>query len=82
MTQEEFTVQNSKVSEYSRLQDKEKKYTYARNLIEMGILNIVTAYQKQVCINENRDLEEKIVSAICNVYDNELELIKKQMEEL
>lgn len=80
MTQEEFINENSRVSEYSRLQEKEKKYTNARNLIENGILNITTAYQRQVGFSDNRDLENKIVEAICNIYDEEIKTINKMME--
>jgi len=52
------------------------------NYIRNGIISITTSYQHEITFYLNKEFEEKIVSAILQVYENEIDKTEKAMKSI
>ena len=62
--------------------NKLKKLISDMNYIRNGIISITTSYQHEITFYLNKEFEEKIVSAILQVYENEIDKTEKAMKSI
>lgn len=82
MTTEEFDKEKNRVELYDKLSKRKGKLFSERMSIGDGLLKIISAYQREITYKDEYELQKDIISAICSVYDQEIESTIEQMEEL
>jgi hypothetical protein len=82
MTQEEFNNEKERVDAYDRLFKRRTKLQNDGSDISKGILKIVAVYQNEISYINDYELKEKVVTAICSVYDDEIKQLEDEMKNI
>lgn len=83
MTQLEFEEVKERVKKYEKSENLIERLENEKHLISNGILSITTHYQRDIdCANRYAGFHDRLKEKITEFYENEINITRKNMEEI
>lgn len=83
MTDQEYEEISKRVNKYYDLENHRNRLNEERSMIANGVSRIMTFYSREIdCAGRYGKFQDGIRDTLLEFYDNEIEKIEKQMEEI